>query len=49
MGASPNWDSIEIEGVETLPAVHWKLLNIRKLGGKRQKDLYYKLRRVLGV
>jgi hypothetical protein len=32
--ASPNWDSIEIEGVETLPAVHWKLLSIRNSVGQ---------------
>ena len=46
---NPKWDLIEIEGIEKLPAVQWKLLNIRKLDTKRQKDLHSKLRRVLGV
>jgi hypothetical protein len=45
----PNWDSIEIEGVAKLPAVQWKLLNLRKLGDTRRKDLHDKLRWVLGV
>jgi predicted nucleotidyltransferase component of viral defense system len=45
----PKWDLIGIEGIAKLPAVQWKLLNIRKLGAKKQKDLHDKLSRVLGV
>ncbi|HKR60956.1 MAG TPA: nucleotidyl transferase AbiEii/AbiGii toxin family protein [Pyrinomonadaceae bacterium] len=45
----PKWNLIGVEGIEKLPAVQWKLLNIRKLDAKRQKDLQDKLRRVLDV
>jgi len=27
----PKWDLLGIDGVENLPAVQWKLLNIRKM------------------
>jgi len=43
----PKWNSIGIEGVEKLPAVQWKLMNIKKLGTKKQNDLLEKLKRVL--
>lgn len=45
----PKWDLLGIEGIAKLPAVQWKLLNIRKLGAKKQKDLHDKLSRVFGV
>ena len=45
--AQPKWNSIGIEGVEKLPAVQWKLMNVRRLSAKRQKELLEKLRRVL--
>jgi predicted nucleotidyltransferase component of viral defense system len=45
----PKWDLMGVEGIEKLPAVQWKLLNIRKLDAKKRKDLQNKLRRVLGV
>ena len=45
--AQPKWDLIGIEGVEKLPAVQWKLVNITKISGKKQKELLEKLRRVL--
>jgi hypothetical protein len=43
----PKWNSIGIEGVEKLPAVQWKLMNIKKISSKKQKELLEKLRRVL--
>lgn len=43
----PKWNSIGIEGIEELPAVQWKLMNIKKIGAKKQKELLEKLRRVL--
>ena len=45
----PKWSSIGIEGIENLPAVQWKLMNIEKIGAKKQKELLEKLRRVLGM
>ena len=43
----PKWHTIGIERVEKLPAVQWKLMNIKKIGAKKQKDLLEKLKRVL--
>lgn len=43
----PKWHSIGIQGIENLPAVQWKLMNIKKIGAKKQKELLDKLRRVL--
>ncbi len=43
----PKWNSIGIKGIENLPAVQWKLMNIEKIGAKKQKELLEKLRRVL--
>lgn len=45
----PKWKSIGIEGVENLPAVQWKLMNIKKISAKKQKELLEKLTRVLGM
>lgn len=43
----PKWHSIGIKGIEELPAVQWKLMNIKRIGAKKQKELLEKLRRVL--
>ena len=43
----PKWNSIGIKGIESLPAVQWKLMNIKKIGARKQKELLEKLRRVL--
>jgi len=43
----PKWNSIGIEGIENLPAVQWKLTNVRKISAKKQRELLEKLRRVL--
>lgn len=45
----PKRDLIGIEGIENLPAVQWKLMNIKKISAKKQKELLEKLRRVLGM
>ncbi len=45
----PRWDLIEIEGVENLPAVKWKLLNIGRMNPSKHKKAVRKLRDYLGV
>jgi Domain of unknown function (DUF1814). len=45
----PRWDLIEIEGVENLPAVKWKLLNIGRMTPSKHKKAVRKLRDYLGV
>jgi len=42
-------NKVRIEGIEKLPAVQWKLMNIKKIGEKKRKELLEKLRRVLGM
>ena len=36
--AQPKWDLIGIEGVEKLPAVQWKLMNIKKISSKSRRS-----------
>jgi predicted nucleotidyltransferase component of viral defense system len=43
----PKWNLMGIEGLEKLPAVQWKLTNIKKIPAKKQKELLEKLRRVV--
>lgn len=45
----PRWDLIEIECVENLPAVKWKLLNIGRMNLSKHKKAVRKLRDYLGV
>ena len=45
----PLWDLIEIEGIEDLPAVKWKLLNILNMDPIKHKKAVHKLRDYLGV
>ncbi len=45
----PQWDLIGIEGVENLPAVKWKLLNIRRMNPSKHNKAVRKLRDYLGI
>ena len=45
----PQWDLIGIEGVENLPAVKWKLLNIGRMNPSKHKKAVRKLRDYLAV
>lgn len=45
----PEWLLLGLKGVEQLPAVQWKLRNIRKMSVEKQREQYGKLRAVLGV
>lgn len=45
----PLWDFIEIEGIEDLSAVKWKLLNILNMDPIKHKKAVHKLRDYLGV
>jgi hypothetical protein len=38
-----------IEGIEKLPALQWKLANVRKIDRKKRGDLLRKLKRTLGL
>ncbi|MGH9341027.1 MAG: nucleotidyl transferase AbiEii/AbiGii toxin family protein [Acidobacteriota bacterium] len=45
----PDWPLLGLDGVERMPAVQWKLKNIAKMGGPKQKDQVEKLKRKLGL
>lgn len=45
----PNWDLLGLRGIESLPAVRWKLLNIRKMTPTKRKMALEKLKACLGV
>lgn len=40
----PRWELIGVEGVENLPAVKWKLLNIARMSPSKHRQAVRKLR-----
>jgi hypothetical protein len=38
-----------LKGIEKLPALQWKLLNIQKMSAKKRGELLVKLKRTLGL
>jgi predicted nucleotidyltransferase component of viral defense system len=45
----PQWDFLGIPGVEHLPAIQWKLVNIKRMEKKKHKAAIEKLTKVLGL
>ena len=45
----PVWDLLGIDGVENLPAIQWKLMNIKKMTKEENEELTGKLKRKLGL
>ena len=45
----PNWTVMGIKGIEKLPAIQWKIANVRKISIKRRGELLDKLKRTLGL
>ena len=45
----PRWDLLELERIESLPAVKWKLLNIGKMDPSKHRKAVQKLKDYLGV
>lgn len=46
---NPDWSLFEIENIANLPAVQWKLKNIKKMDPKKHKDYVRKLKEKLGL
>jgi len=46
---TPQWDQLGIEGVQNLPAIKWKLMNIEKMNPVKHKKAVHKLRDYLQV
>ncbi len=45
----PKWKLINIDGIEKLPAIQWKLANISKMNKKKHGELVESLKDVLGL
>jgi predicted nucleotidyltransferase component of viral defense system len=45
----PQWDLLEVTGVENLPAIRWKLQNIRRMTPTKHREAVRKLREHLGI
>jgi len=45
----PRWELLALEGIENLPAVRWKLVNIGKMDPSKHQKTVHKLRDYLGV
>lgn len=45
----PKWDLLGIEGIEKLPAIQWKLMNIRKIKKEKHAVALKKLKTKLGL
>jgi len=45
----PQWDLLAVPGIENLPAVRWKLQNIRRMTPMKHREALRKLRAYLGV
>jgi len=43
----PEWGLIRLDGIENLPAVKWKILNIKSMTSKKHKEAFEKLRSCL--
>ena len=46
---NPDWSLIPLEGKEQLPALQWKLQNIRKMDNEKHKEMLNKLKVTLGL
>lgn len=44
----PDWDLLPISGLDRLPAVQWKLMNIQKMGKSKHTKAVDRLKKVLG-
>lgn len=45
---APAWPRLDLEGVNELPAVKWKLLNVNRMSGIKRASALQRLREVLG-
>lgn len=43
----PDWSAMSIPGIDKLPGLAWKIMNIRKMDKKKQNEQYENLKRVL--
>lgn len=46
---APDWDLLELPNIDTLPAIQWKLLNLRKMDKTKHSLALTKLKAVLNI
>lgn len=46
---TPQWDLLEIEGIEKLPAIQWKIQNIQKMEKSKRQKALQKLKVILDL
>jgi predicted nucleotidyltransferase component of viral defense system len=46
---TPRWELLGLQGIQDLPAVRWKLLNIGRMNPRKHKEALHKLKHYLGV
>ena len=46
---TPKWDLLGMPGIEKLPSIQWKLMNIKKMTPKKHKEALSKLKQKLGL
>jgi hypothetical protein len=44
----PAWDLLDLKGIEDLPAVRWKLINLSKMPARKHLQALNKLEKILG-
>ena len=45
----PQWDLLSLKGIEKLPALQWKLINIQRMDKAKQDIMLAKLKTVLKI
>lgn len=45
----PDWSLMDIQNIEQLPAIQWKLRNIKNMDERKHKEAIEKLKKVLGL
>ena len=45
----PDYSLMSFDPLEQLPALQWKVLNVRKIGKEKRRDMFNKLRAMLVV
>ncbi len=45
--AEPRWELMDLPGIETLPAVQWKLANIEKMKPAKRREAYERPQAIL--
>lgn len=46
---NPQWKLLELDGIERLPAIQWKLANVRKMSNNKRVEALAKLKSKLGL